>query len=103
METQKRVISSKERFRKLVDLGCIVCHMHFGIYTFPAIHHLTGIKYRATGKKATDEHTIGLCPLHHQYGTTDKPAIHTQPKAFIERYGTQEYLLEETNNLLEKM
>lgn len=103
MDKQKPVKTSKDRFLKLIDIGCIVCYLHFGIYTVPAIHHLTGIKYRATGKKATDEHTIGLCTLHHQYGTSDNPGVHSHPKAFIERFGTQEYLLEETNRLLGEM
>lgn len=90
----------KERFKRLVELGCIVCLRHYGVYTQPAIHHLTGIKYRSTGKKASYEHTIPLCATHHQYPDHSNPSIHIDPKLFAEMYGTQEELLDITNGLI---
>jgi len=93
-------MTKKERFNKLAELGCVVCRTFFGIHTPCQIHHLTGIKYRSTGKKASDEHTIGLCSIHHQNGTKHNPGIHTHPELFAEKYGSQENLLDITNGLI---
>jgi len=71
------------------------------VFSHCAIHHLTGLKYRSTGKKADDQYTIGLCGRHHQNGSFDHPAIHTHPELFEKRYGSQEGLLEITNKLIE--
>lgn len=59
------------------------------------------MKYRAIGKKADDQHTIPLCPWHHQHGRANNPSAHGHPKAFEEMYGTQEELLRLTNEILE--
>jgi hypothetical protein len=93
-------MTKADRFRLLTDLGCIVCHKFYGVFSQCLIHHLTGIKYRSTGKKASDDDTIGLCPAHHQYGTLEHPAIHTHPAEFERKYGTQEELLKITNELI---
>jgi hypothetical protein len=93
-------MTKADRFRLLIDLGCIVCKTFFGINTPCNIHHMTGIKYRSTGKKASFEHTIGLCPIHHQNGTKNSPGIHTHPAEFERKYGTQEELLKITNELI---
>ena len=93
-------MTKKERFNRLSELGCVVCLRYYGVHTQPLIHHLTGIKYRSTGKKASDDHTIPLCATHHQYPNKDNPSIHTDPKLFTEMYGTQEELLNITNGLI---
>jgi hypothetical protein len=93
-------VSKKERFKRLSELGCIVCKVHYGIFTPCHIHHLTGIKYRSTGKKASYEHTIGLCPQHHQYGDNENPSIHARPVQFAEKFGSQEILLARTKDLI---
>lgn len=92
--------AAKARCDALVRMGCIVCRLYYTRYTMPTIHHLGGIKYRAMGKKALDENTIPLCPKHHQYGSNEHPSVHGQPRLFVERYGTQEHLLEQTNRML---
>ena len=93
-------MTKKERFNKLSELGCIVCKMHYGATTPCCIHHLTGIKFRSSGKKADWDNTIGLCPTHHQYGDKDNPSIHERPVQFTEMFGSQENLLKMTNELL---
>jgi hypothetical protein len=93
-------MTKADRFRLLTDLGCIVCHKFYGVFSQCLIHHLTGRKYRSTGKKASYEDTIGLCPAHHQYGTLEHPAIHTHPAEFERKYGTQEELLRITEELI---
>lgn len=89
----------KDRFDQLTRLGCICCKIHHGVYTQPEIHHLLGIKYRATGKKANDEHTIGLCPAHHRIGGYGI-SVHSGVKAWEQNWGTQEFMLDKTNQLI---
>ena len=91
------------RYADMGKIGCVVCRVFYLVYSEPHMHHLSGIKYRAMGKKADDAHTIPLCPRHHQHGTKEHPSAHSHPKLFAEKYGTQEELLEMTNALLEKL
>jgi len=94
-------MNKKERFKHIVDIGCIVCReFHDGIYSAPAVHHLVGLEFRCSGKKAKWEYTIGLCGGHHQYGTNDHPAIHSHPAEFERKFGTQRELLDITNRLI---
>ena len=94
-------MSKKERFNRLAEIGCIVCREFYdGIYSAPAVHHLVGLEFRCSGKKAKWENTIGLCGRHHQYGTKEHPAIHSHPEEFERRFGTQEELLDITNGLI---
>ena len=85
------------RKEKVAELGCIVCRLLFDVKTPANVHHLTGLKYRSTGKKASDEHIIPLCYHHHQ-GTF---GIHTLgTKEWERHFGTQEDLLEIVNDYL---
>ena len=88
----------KERFNNLAKQGCVVCRLFHGVVTPACIHHLTGIQYRSTGKKAKDEHTIPLCYNHHQ----GAQGIHTiGMSAWENMFGTQTELLNYANDLLE--
>jgi len=93
-------MTKKERFSKLAIGGCVVCKVFYAEFSNASIHHLTGLGFRCMGKKADWENTIALCPNHHQYGTKEHPAIHSHPKEFYERFGTQGDLLKLTNDLL---
>jgi len=85
------------RFDKLSRMGCIVCRIVHHVYTPAMIHHLTGLKFRSTGKKAKDEHSIGLCHNHHQ----GAQGIHTiGMRPWENAFGTQEALLEYTDTLI---
>ena len=83
----------KERFERLAEMGCVICKQ-------PAqIHHLIGVKYRGMGQKADDQYTIPLCLHHH----TGQLGIHQMGKGAWERmFGTQEELLQRTNERLER-
>jgi hypothetical protein len=94
--------TKEQRFEALVRLGCIVCHIAGLGRTDPCIHHLLGIKYRATGKKAHWRHTIPLCPTHHDGKSRIHPSAHGNPLLFKQMYGTQEDLLNATNDLLKR-
>jgi Recombination enhancement, RecA-dependent nuclease len=88
--------AEKERYDAIARIGCIVCR-HEGYNSPACVHHLTGLMYRATGKKANYEHSIPLCYEHHQGRT----GIHTiGTKAWEAQYGTQEDLLAEVNEII---
>jgi hypothetical protein len=91
------------RFNALQRIGCVVCRIYYQTYSEPHIHHLLGLKYRATGKKADDVHTIGLCPTHHMHGNAQHPSAHGQPWEFKSRFGSQEFLLDAINKMIEVM
>ncbi len=86
----------KERYQKLIDLGCIVCHNEKGIYTPPEIHHPYG------RTKDGDFHTYPLCFWHHREGSDcdDYTSRHPHKGRFEDRHGTDEYLLNITNELI---
>lgn len=77
----------------IADLGCIVCHLEMGFDTPAEIHHLDGKK-----KPGAHLRSIPLCPAHHRGGYSGEPCVSRHPykAAFVERYGTEEYLLEQT-------
>lgn len=85
----------RNHYKKLHEIGCIVCLREGLGYSEPHIHHLrlnTGMGLKSSYKQA-----IGLCPEHHlgQYG------FHSGKKTFEEKYGTQQELLEAVLELLE--
>ncbi|HUW75266.1 MAG TPA: Ref family recombination enhancement nuclease [Gallionella sp.] len=89
--------AEKSHLDKVASLGCIVCRIIHHVFTPACIHHLTGIKYRSTGKKASNFHVIGLCHNHHQ----GHQGVHTMGmRPWEAAFGTQEYLLDYTNQII---
>jgi hypothetical protein len=101
---------AKARWSRFPGIGCIACRKG-GKHNFNTqVHHLnTG--GRAGQKRRGDDFTIPLCAWHHQAlppnGKTRKwalefmgPSLALSSKAFRARYGTDEELLDFTNNLL---
>ena len=91
--------ADKERGAKLRELGCIVCLKYLDVFTEPAIHHIDG-----KTKKGCHQLTIPLCPYHHQIPDNNKPPewfnFHGNRIAFEDAYGTEQQLLEFTNELI---
>jgi len=84
--------AEKEHYRKLADLGCILCIEYLGIYGSPSeIHHIR------RGGKRSNAPVIALCPEHHRGNT----GIHGLGRRSFEfRYGlTEEYLLDRSLEL----
>ena len=90
----------KVRFDGLARIGCVVCLRHMRVYTVPVIHHLRGHPWSGAGQRASDEHTIPLCPAHHQSGGYGV-AYHAGPKEWERRYGSQGEMLAWVNKKLE--
>jgi len=87
----------KEHYDKLHQIGCIVCLREGHGYIEPTIHHT---RFDAgMGMKSNWGKAIPLCPMHHQHGGYGI-AFHAGAKAFEERYGTEEELLDATLDCL---
>lgn len=106
----KATASERARYESLKNLGCIVNRLYFDRYIAPQIHHMT-----SGGRRISNFHTIPLSPWLHQAWipqdcktkteATDKygPSLETSKRDFEARFGSEEFLLAETNRLLEGM
>ena len=89
--------AEKEWLAKITRLGCIVCWLEHGVETQASPHHIAG-----KTKPGAHMKTIPLCGLHHQ-GGQDCPEYtsrHPHKARFEARYGTEDYLLEKTKELI---
>lgn len=93
----------RARFETLEQYGCVVCRREYGVISPAEIHHLKGHPWSSMGKRASDEHTIPLCPVHHRHGSrpTGDVGYHQSPREFEQRYGSQAALLQEVNSWVE--
>ena len=85
--------SEKEHLSKLADLGCIVCFLNGYEGTRAEIHHIR--KGQGMGQRSKHEKAIPLCHAHHRTGGYGI-ALHAGQAAFEKKYGSEEYLLEQT-------
>ena len=91
MAKKAKTKNEQLHMRAVADLGCIVCDK-MGYPGSPAeLHHI--ISNTGMGKKATNYEVIPLCPHHHR---NSEESYHQSPKAFDDKWGTQEDLLKET-------
>ena len=92
--------AEKQHLQRVADLGCIACYMQGTPGTPAEIHHPRA--GRGKGQRASHIDGIPLCPAHHR-GTHHPavPSIHLAKRAFIERFGTEETLLELVRQLVE--
>ncbi len=85
------------------ELGCAVCWIVHEVYSEPEIHHLNG-----QCKPGCHSLTIGLCTKHHRQPCNEKLdgkklwlSRHGDGrKTFEKRYGTEQELLDWTNERL---
>ena len=86
-----------KRLARLAAMGCIVCRNE-GLGASPAeVHHLCGHPWSGMGKRASDDATIPLCPIHHRTGGGGHVGYHQSPAVFEWRYGDQATLLEQVD------
>lgn len=87
-------MDKRGRLSRIAEYGCIICMM-------PAVvHHLRGHEFgTGTGKKASDDLTIPLCPRHH---TGDQGFHIIGQKTWEAKYGTQRELLQKINSWLDQ-
>jgi hypothetical protein len=86
-------VAERKHLAALVDIGCIAC-LIVGIKTPQVeIHHLRS--GAGMGQRSNHYRAIPLCAPHHRTGGHGI-ALHAGQKAFEEKYGTEEHLLQET-------
>jgi hypothetical protein len=92
--------AEKAHLSRVAALGCVACYMQGTPGTPAEIHHPRA--GRGKGQRASHMDGIPLCPAHHR-GTHHPavPSIHLEKRAFIERFGTEETLLELVRQLVE--
>jgi Recombination enhancement, RecA-dependent nuclease len=103
MNSRTNLSPRDRRILELQQYGCLACRQ-LG-YIQPAdLHHLL-----SGGKRRGDQVTVPLCEFHHRgvwntrftslklAHTLCGPSLALEPKAFRERFGTDEKLLAEAN------
>jgi hypothetical protein len=88
--------ADKERLQTIAEMPCYACFQD-GVEMQSEVHHIR----KHTGLSIRPEHkfTIPLCAKHHRFG---KVSVHLGKKAFVERYGTEQEILEKVNREIER-
>ena len=89
--------NEKNAYRKIAELGCILCSEILGFEGTPSeLHHI-----RRYGTKRATSPVVPLCPEHHRGNTGVHGLGH---KGFTNKWGvTEEELLERVNQRLGKV
>jgi len=96
MNLQMVTKNEKNAYRKIAELGCILCATKLGFEGTPSeLHHI-----RRYGTKRSTSPCIPLCPEHHRGNSGVHGLGH---KGFANKWGiTEEELLERVNQKLGK-
>ncbi len=91
--------ADKEYWEAVASLGCIACLLDGIFNDYLSIHHCDG-----RTKPGAHRKVLGLCGGHHQQGTGAPGliAVHPNKARFEAQYGTQDFLMDLTNELLKK-
>lgn len=88
----------KLHYQKIVEHGCMACHVLGYGYSIPECHHIRS--GTGAGRKSHWSMAIGLCPAHHRLGGHGT-AIHAGVGAFESAIGMSEVeLLQKQTELL---
>tara|TARA_Y100001951_G_C11243273_1_gene241844 strand:- start:417 stop:731 length:315 start_codon:yes stop_codon:yes gene_type:complete len=87
----------KDHMDTVQQLGCIVCRNEYGVFSPAEIHHVYG-----KTKKNAHLYVLPLCFRHHREGIDCElfSSRHPFKRQFEERYGKEEDLLEQVQELL---
>jgi len=90
--------ADREHLNRVASIGCIVC-LNLGYGQSPAeIHHIRA--GMGMGQRNDHKRSIPLCHAHHRTGGHGV-AFHAGPKAWQEKYGTEQELLTQVGEILE--
>lgn len=86
--------AEKDRMAAISRMPCIVCLLYFYAESPANVHHMMD-----TGRRRGHKFTIPLCHPHHQGGDNNAVvvSIHPHRAEFLRRYGSEDFLLQETN------
>ena len=98
MKGRTPTAAERRHMDKVAALGCIACRKDGLHNTVVSIHHVDG-----RTKPGAHMRVLPLCAGHHQDGTgaPGLTAVHPWKKRFEQKYGTQEALLQEVQELLQ--
>lgn len=84
----------------ICELGCIVCRQFGKTFSPAEPHHLL-----SGGRRIGHLQTIPLCDRHHRSGVNNAGWVSRHPwrTEFVLRYGSEEFLLAKTKELVEAM
>jgi len=110
--TSGPTIAQQQRMDAITDIGCIVAHSLGLGWMLAEVHHLT-VGGKHGQKRRGHDFTIGLNPWSHRgdpFGgmspdTCEKlfgPSYAKQPRRFRQEIGSDDYLLDLQNTLLEQ-
>ena len=90
--------AEKDWLEQIVQIGCIVCRTN-GKHTPPQVHHIEGSR-----KEGAHFLTIPLCYYHHQEGSDCEAytSFHPYRARFKKRYGTENFLLQKTKDMIKE-
>ena len=110
--TKKPTEAQAWRLEQLAGMKCIACFIeNCRQPSRTEVHHLVDFGYRRLS--GGHDATLPLCAWHHRGQCAERysaremearygPSMALSKRAFNERYGTQRYLLETVNGILER-
>ena len=96
MAKKRPTIAERKWMQQVADYGCIACQID-GVVKPAEIHHIR--KHTGMGLRPSHTRILPLCSVHHRTG---KISVHLGKKAFVDRYGTEEYLEKKLRERLEE-
>ncbi len=104
--------AQEARFSAIYEIGCIACYALRIGYMPCQVHHLT-VGGKHGQKRRSHDYTIGLCPWHHvgepmaglshsQCADRFGPSYAREPRRFRQEIGSDDYLLDLQNTLIEE-
>ena len=88
--------AEREYMSKVANHGCIACEID-GKISSAEIHHIRN--HTGIGLRPSHFNIIPLCASHHRTG---KISVHLGKKAFIKKYGTEQYLQKKIKQRIEE-
>lgn len=97
MKGRSPSVSEKRHMNAVQALGCVCCRLDLGVFSPAEIHHVIG-----KTKPGAHMKVLPLCYRHHREGSDKEEYVsrHPHKRAFEDRYGKEEYLLEQTFSLM---
>ena len=86
----------RERLATIGNMPCYACFID-GKEVSSEVHHIR--KHTGMGLRPSHFDTIPLCSGHHR---TNKISVHLGKREFVERYGTEQEILEKVNREIER-
>ena len=96
MAKKRPTIAERKWMQQVADYGCIACQID-GVVKPAEIHHIR--KHTGMGLRPSHKRILPLCSVHHRTG---KISVHLGKKAFIEKYGTEQYLQKKIKQRIEE-